>query len=146
MIRRPPRSTLFPYTTLFRSLPAIRPEELLDIVVERLRLGLGVDRVEPGLSAVEEQHDHVGEAEGAEAAADGEVDAVTQAPSLPLVVEPRARHRREAGLGAAAAAAVGADEEVAARARHLEASAVGSGHDVAHGGVDGGRETTAPGP
>src|SRR2546429_9263937 len=25
MIRRPPRSTLFPYTTLFRSLPALRP-------------------------------------------------------------------------------------------------------------------------
>src|SRR3712207_8084236 len=25
MIRRPPRSTLFPYTTLFRSLPARRP-------------------------------------------------------------------------------------------------------------------------
>src|SRR5256885_8629102 len=24
MIRRPPRSTLFPYTTLFRSLPAVR--------------------------------------------------------------------------------------------------------------------------
>src|SRR5256885_6818061 len=30
MIRRPPRSTLFPYTTLFRSLPA-----------DRLRLGPG---------------------------------------------------------------------------------------------------------
>src|SRR2546425_6920317 len=26
MIRRPPRSTLFPYTTLFRSLVAIEPE------------------------------------------------------------------------------------------------------------------------
>src|SRR2546422_3545245 len=25
MIRRPPRSTLFPYTTLFRSPPAVRP-------------------------------------------------------------------------------------------------------------------------
>src|SRR2546422_3066860 len=25
MIRRPPRSTLFPYTTLFRSLPSARP-------------------------------------------------------------------------------------------------------------------------
>src|SRR3712207_8752009 len=31
MIRRPPRSTLFPYTTLFRSLEA---ELLLDLVVE----------------------------------------------------------------------------------------------------------------
>src|SRR5438477_6082939 len=25
MLRRPPRSTLFPYTTLFRSFPAVRP-------------------------------------------------------------------------------------------------------------------------
>src|SRR5690242_20843456 len=31
MIRRPPRSTLFPYTTLFRS-------QLLDLVVRRVRL------------------------------------------------------------------------------------------------------------
>src|SRR5258707_2715050 len=31
MIRRPPRSTLFPYTTLFRSLLAIKPlQEFLD--------------------------------------------------------------------------------------------------------------------
>src|SRR5258708_14583822 len=35
MIRRPPRSTLFPYTTLFRSLPA----------VERARLGEARHRV-----------------------------------------------------------------------------------------------------
>src|SRR6185437_16788162 len=28
MIRRPPRSTLFPYTTLFRSLLAVGPEQL----------------------------------------------------------------------------------------------------------------------
>src|SRR3712207_8355172 len=30
MIRRPPRSTLFPYTTLFRSLRAVRYEVRLD--------------------------------------------------------------------------------------------------------------------
>src|SRR2546422_10433799 len=30
MIRRPPRSTLFPYTTLFRSLLAARPPQPLD--------------------------------------------------------------------------------------------------------------------
>src|SRR2546425_3050537 len=30
MIRRPPRSTLFPYTTLFRSLDDVRPEDDLD--------------------------------------------------------------------------------------------------------------------
>src|SRR5258708_18844538 len=28
MIRRPPRSTLFPYTTLFRSLPRLPPEPM----------------------------------------------------------------------------------------------------------------------
>src|SRR5205085_7776288 len=28
MIRRPPRSTLFPYTTLFRSQPPLHPEHL----------------------------------------------------------------------------------------------------------------------
>src|SRR2546427_12598213 len=36
MIRRPPRSTLFPYTTLFRSVPG-----------RDRRLGLAQDRVEP---------------------------------------------------------------------------------------------------
>src|SRR5260221_1847583 len=34
MIRRPPRSTLFPYTTLFRSLPSIR-------IVEQVGQGKG---------------------------------------------------------------------------------------------------------
>src|SRR3712207_9417954 len=29
MIRRPPRSTLFPYTTLFRSIYGIRPEHFI---------------------------------------------------------------------------------------------------------------------
>src|SRR2546422_3420776 len=30
MIRRPPRSTLFPYTTLFRSHPGVRPERQIN--------------------------------------------------------------------------------------------------------------------
>src|SRR2546426_7597730 len=56
MIRRPPRSTLFPYTTLFRSAPG-RDQELgaLDAqqaghpVDRNLRAGLGVDdhRLQP---------------------------------------------------------------------------------------------------
>src|SRR2546430_8195868 len=33
MIRRPPRSTLFPYTTLFRSLPLPRPRRGLSIAI-----------------------------------------------------------------------------------------------------------------
>src|SRR5256885_10182076 len=36
MIRRPPRSTLFPYTTLFRSEEAVRIEEEVDAVRRRL--------------------------------------------------------------------------------------------------------------
>src|SRR5258705_8957532 len=35
MIRRPPRSTLFPYTTLFRSVLRVAPDTILD-EVERL--------------------------------------------------------------------------------------------------------------
>src|SRR3712207_8045054 len=38
MIRRPPRSTLFPYTTLFRSLFQIDVEELSEIAHGILRL------------------------------------------------------------------------------------------------------------
>src|SRR5258708_24010367 len=40
MIRRPPRSTLFPYTTLFRSLPRHQERDQLD-----LRCGVGSRRV-----------------------------------------------------------------------------------------------------
>src|SRR3712207_8629916 len=54
MIRRPPRSTLFPYTTLFRSPGLLRAHELqesiLVAVLELRRIevaGLGVDDV-PG--------------------------------------------------------------------------------------------------
>src|SRR5256885_9865816 len=38
MIRRPPRSTLFPYTTLFRSLPRRHEDIYVQRVLERLRL------------------------------------------------------------------------------------------------------------
>src|SRR3712207_8759085 len=43
MIRRPPRSTLFPYTTLFRSFPGEKVTEGLDGLRERLEeyRGLG---------------------------------------------------------------------------------------------------------
>src|SRR3712207_8536795 len=40
MIRRPPRSTLFPYTTLFRSVPSEVADDLAQ-VAERLARGLG---------------------------------------------------------------------------------------------------------
>src|SRR5947208_5023259 len=46
MLRRPPRSTLFPYTTLFRSLAirAAAPSDLfVDIEVEPERAGIWLD-------------------------------------------------------------------------------------------------------
>src|SRR3712207_8279334 len=44
MIRRPPRSTLFPYTTLFRSLGQVAPEPLrpLQVLGHRLAADLAV--------------------------------------------------------------------------------------------------------
>src|SRR2546430_5378806 len=56
MIRRPPRSTLFPYTTLFRSLPAPGPGRLRPqagaggAVGRRLRPGRG-RRLGPGAAS-----------------------------------------------------------------------------------------------
>src|SRR2546430_9298834 len=41
MIRRPPRSTLFPYTTLFRSLDHARDHDVAQVAVDRHD---GVDR------------------------------------------------------------------------------------------------------
>src|SRR5260221_6869865 len=54
MIRRPPRSTLFPYTTLFRSLRARSLDDrrvLLVVDLVRLRVGLGrrADRLDAEL-------------------------------------------------------------------------------------------------
>src|SRR3712207_7922735 len=54
MIRRPPRSTLFPYTTLFRSL--LDPlEEELDLPARAVALG----HREGGQREVVGEHDHV---------------------------------------------------------------------------------------
>src|SRR3712207_8958714 len=55
MIRRPPRSTLFPYTTLFRSLEEVLEVELLgaDLPLELRRLVL----VELALGLLDERHD-----------------------------------------------------------------------------------------
>src|SRR3712207_6924243 len=48
MIRRPPRSTLFPYTTLFRSLAQSAVSELL----EAFRTGEGVDLIRESVRMV----------------------------------------------------------------------------------------------
>src|SRR2546427_7075113 len=63
MIRRPPRSTLFPYTTLFRSVPLVRSERLIerragqgvDIVGERLETDVPHDRSEEHTSELQSQ-------------------------------------------------------------------------------------------
>src|SRR3989442_6072675 len=55
MIRRPPRSTLFPYTTLFRSLTeAARSGEgnLLDLAVKAVRLRATVGEISEALEKV----------------------------------------------------------------------------------------------
>src|SRR5256885_16733118 len=43
MIRRPPRSTLFPYTTLFRSTPAFARRDGVDVLHRARRLDLADD-------------------------------------------------------------------------------------------------------
>src|SRR3712207_8803677 len=56
MIRRPPRSTLFPYTTLFRSLVldgAARGEDRLDVVGDDLQVHRVVGVALPGLDVGE---------------------------------------------------------------------------------------------
>src|SRR5947199_3650903 len=51
MIRRPPRSTLFPYTTLFRS-----DEEFHDVAVTRVADRLVVDIGDPAVKRRSEEH------------------------------------------------------------------------------------------
>src|SRR3712207_7045898 len=46
MIRRPPRSTLFPYTTLFRSTRLLR-QSINIVELDLLRSGQRIDLVEP---------------------------------------------------------------------------------------------------
>src|SRR2546429_5277694 len=43
MIRRPPRSTLFPYTTLFRSNELAAIAERVGADIEKVRIGIGSD-------------------------------------------------------------------------------------------------------
>src|SRR5262249_59863242 len=107
-------------------------DELFDPVVEGQDLLRSRHGVKPRLPPLEEQHDHVGEGAGAETAANGEVHAIAQAPPLPLLVVELARHRLVAVLHPPAAAGVRADEELAERACHVDAAAVGARDDVAH--------------
>src|SRR3712207_9465609 len=56
MIRRPPRSTLFPYTTLFRSPHHVRRFGSDVPLVRRLRSRVGPVRREQGVLAHQPQH------------------------------------------------------------------------------------------
>src|SRR3989442_8192165 len=70
MIRRPPRSTLFPYTTLFRSLQAAQRLGIGDLrerpvrqhgeigrnVLEHARIDIDPDAEDPGLAERSEEH------------------------------------------------------------------------------------------
>src|SRR2546426_2585927 len=51
MIRRPPRSTLFPYTTLFRSVYDGTPDNIVGIVFAKDFVPLAMGIVEPGAQA-----------------------------------------------------------------------------------------------
>src|SRR2546430_12821553 len=55
MIRRPPRSTLFPYTTLFRSLPLARVPEAQGVLVG------GIEPILPPYRLVHPSLGHLGE-------------------------------------------------------------------------------------
>src|SRR3712207_8932741 len=69
MIRRPPRSTLFPYTTLFRSVgevAEVRPERARALVDEQelVTLAVPVERaVRHGGRREHDPHHHVGRSE-----------------------------------------------------------------------------------
>src|SRR3989442_11567941 len=60
MIRRPPRSTLFPYTTLFRSQPVFRPLGAVDDVVT-VAGGLVPEPIEACAHAVGRSEEHTSE-------------------------------------------------------------------------------------
>src|SRR3989449_6495769 len=59
MIRRPPRSTLFPYTTLFRSLADVAKRVILVVLFDQ-RTTLGLVKLK-GKGAVERSEEHTSE-------------------------------------------------------------------------------------
>src|SRR5438132_2712612 len=61
MIRRPPRSTLFPYTTLFRSLPLGTVKSRLHYATNTLRAALEADLRSPIDSSRERSEEHTSE-------------------------------------------------------------------------------------
>src|SRR2546430_3832865 len=70
MIRRPPRSTLFPYTTLFRSAPSPRPVAVVERDMIRELVARGHIVVACGGGGPPVYHDPVLGLEGIDAVAD----------------------------------------------------------------------------
>src|SRR3712207_9523352 len=71
MIRRPPRSTLFPYTTLFRSVGE-RQEEVRQVLVADAERALLLHRVEHPAVVVVREHAALRRAGGARRVDEGE--------------------------------------------------------------------------
>src|SRR5438046_7555106 len=66
MIRRPPRSTLFPYTTLFRSqvkeeCREMRHTNLIENFLQDVRFGFRMLRRSPGFSVLTRSEEHTSE-------------------------------------------------------------------------------------
>src|SRR5438874_4065738 len=59
MIRRPPRSTLFPYTTLFRSVGVIRIQHLRRMQDQRVKVAAPEERSEEHTSELQSRRDLV---------------------------------------------------------------------------------------
>ena len=80
--------------------------------------------MEPSLTTIEEDHNDLRQGTRAEATVNGHTHTIPQ-PPLALLVTKLTRHGQIAILDAAAAAAVGADEQLAHGAREADATAVG---------------------
>jgi len=87
---------------------------------------------------IEEDHDHVRQRTRTEASANSQMHTVPQTPPLPLLVIDLTRHGHMAVVETAAAAGVGADEDLAQGTRDPDATAIGTIHDIAHGKRGGG--------
>src|SRR5256885_6256176 len=61
MIRRPPRSTLFPYTTLFRSLPARRGARAAGALLHRSGAAAPHRSDHPGVHLLRRSEEHTSE-------------------------------------------------------------------------------------
>src|SRR3989449_10693236 len=134
MIRRPPRSTLFPYTTLFRSHHGGAPEHLVEV---RAGQAAVTDRREVGPDTARGPHVVTGHEVAAGARA---LRAVEEERASPRRVARRSRRRRRAldgGLGPRVVVGVGAEgAEVARRPPRVadrRAAAIGENAEDAAG-------------